>query len=130
MNWLAFFFALELGVVPHAGVLMYEPDERSVIEGAFYTELEAEVLIFNTLFAGGGVRTYVTTSGDDYTFAPNATVYDFGAGLRFRDTIELGFRYRCFHPTFPYLPILMQELKGMEGSYNEIYIRIQGSTKR
>lgn len=127
MDWLALFFALELGIVPQAGVLMYEPEEAFFIEGAFYTELEAEVLIFNTLFAGGGVRTYVTPGGSGYTFAPNTTVYDFGTGLRFKDTLELGWRHRCFHPTIAYLPIFGQEVKGMEGSYDEVYLRVSGN---
>ena len=129
MNWLALFFALELGIVPQAGVLMYEPEKSFFMEGAFYTELEAEVLLFDILFAGGGVRTYVTPGNGSYTFSPNTTVYDFKVGMRFKDTLELGWRHRCFHPTIAYLPIFEQEIKGMEGSYDEIYIRIQGRTK-
>jgi len=131
MNWIALFFALELGIVPQAGVLMYEPEERFAMEGAFYTELEAEVLVFNTLFAGGGVRTYVTPgSSVVWSFAPNTTVYDFGAGLRFKDTLELGWRHRCFHPTIAYLPLFEQEVRGMEGAYDEIYIRVQVRTSK
>ena len=129
MNWLTLFFALELGLVPQAGVLMYEPEEAFFMEGAFYTELEAEVLVFNTLFVGGGIRTYITSGHTGFTFSPNSTIYDFGTGIRFKDTLELGWRDRCFHPTIAYLPIFKQEIKGMEGSYDEIYIRIQGSTK-
>ena len=139
MNWIALFFALELGLVPQAGVLMYEPVEKFNVEWAFYTELEAEILVFNMLFAGGGVRTYITPGSSDYTFAPNTTVYDFGAGLRFKDTdfpvlliqsLELGWRHRCFHPTIAYLPIFEQEIKGMEGSYDEVYIRVQARTSK
>ncbi len=130
MNWLVFMFALEFGLVPQAGVLMYEPEEVLFMEGALYTELEAEVLLFNVLFAGGGVRTYIMPSDKNYTFSPNTTVYDFGAGLRLKkDTLEIGWRHRCFHPTIPYLPIFGQEIKGMEGSYDEIYFRIEGRTK-
>ena len=134
MNWIVLLFALELGIVPQAGVLMYEPVERFAMEGAFYTELEAEVLIFDMLFAGGGVRTYIVPGRGDFTFSPNTTVYDFGIGLRFRDIndslLELGWRHRCFHPTIAYLPIFGQEIKGMEGSYDELYIRVQGRTSK
>ena len=44
MTWVVFLFALELGIVPQAEVLMYEPVETFFMEGAFYTELEAEIL--------------------------------------------------------------------------------------
>lgn len=126
MNWLVFFFALELGIVPQAGVLIYKPEESFArIDGAIYTELEAKVLIFNTLFVGGGVRTYITP-GNSYAFSPNTTVYDFNTGLRFKDIVEIGWRHRCFHPTFSYMSGFEQELEGMEGSYDEIYLRIKG----
>jgi len=139
MNWIALFFALELGLVPQAGVLMYEPVETFDVEWAFYTELQAEILVFNMLFVGGGVKTYVTPGNSGYTFAPNTSVYDFGTGLRFKDTdfpvlliqsLELGWRHRCFHPTIAYLPIFGQEIKGMEGSYDEVYIRVQVRTSK
>jgi len=134
MNWIVLLFALELGIVPQAGVRMYEPEEIFTAAGAFYTELEAEVLVFDTLFAGGGVRTYIIPGGSGYTFTPNTTVYDFGIGLRFKDIndslLELGWRHRCFHPTIAYLPIFEQEIKGMEGSYDEVYIRVQGRTSK
>ena len=126
MNWLALFFALELGIVPQAGVLMYEPEEAFFMEGAFYTELEAEVLLFDVLFVGGGVRSYITPGHTGFTFSPNSTIYDFGAGVRFKDTLELGWRHRCFHPTIAYWPIFEQEIKGMEGSYDEVYLKIKG----
>jgi len=133
MNWLTLFFALELGLVPQVGVLMYEPIETFYLEGAFYTRLETELLIFNMLFVGGGVRTYIIPSNNGYTFTPNTTVYDFKTGLRFKDIndsiLELGWRHRCFHPTIAYLPLFEQEIKGMEGSYDKVYIRIQGRTK-
>lgn len=129
MNWLTLFFALELGLVPQAGVLMYEPVEALFMKGVLYTELEAEVLLFDVIFAKGGVRTYVVPNRDDYGFSPNSTIYDFGAGLRFKNMLELGWRHRCFHPTIAYLPIFEQEIKGMEGSYDEVYLRMQVSTK-
>jgi len=130
MNWLVFFFALELGIVPQAGVLMYEPYEAFEMKGALYTELEAEVLMFNVLFVNGGVRTYVTPNNNDFNFSPNSTVYDFGAGLRFKDTIELGWRHCSFYPIFPYLPVYEHQMKGMEGAYDEIYLRIEGKTRK
>jgi len=130
MSWLALFFALELGLVPQAGVLMYEPEEVFKIEGTLYTQLEAEVLILNTLFIGGGVRTYVTPGNGEFNFSPNNSVYDFGVGFRFKDTVELGWRHRCFHPSFPYLSFNDRELSGVEGSYDEVYVRFSSEMRR
>jgi len=129
MNWIALFFALELGVAPNIGVLQYEPADFIVSEWQIgYTQMEAEVEFFGLLFAGGGVRTYITP-GSGWTFAPNTTVYDFGAGLR-RGPLEVGWRHRCFHPTFPYQPVFEQQFSGLEGSYDEVYIRLEGKVGR
>ena len=130
MNWLALFFALELGLVPQAGVLMYEPMETFFMEEVLYTQLEAEVLIFNTLFVGGGLRTYVTAGHTGFTFSPNNTVYDFRTGLRLGDNVEVGWWHRCFHPSFPYLSFDNCELSGVEGAYDEVYVRLSSGLRR
>ena len=128
MNWLALIFSLELGLAPQVGVLQYEPwqwDHKAWQIG--YTELQAEVELFNLLFAGGGVRTYITPAGG-LNFSPNSTIYDFRAGLR-RGPVEIGWRHRCFHPTIAYLPVLDINVTGLEGGYDEIYFRIQARSK-
>lgn len=122
MDWLVFLFALELGWSPQLGVLQYEPYQAVYAEDIMYTELQAELEFFGFLFAGGGVKTYITPSGK-FNFAPNTTIYDFKAGLRL-SIFEVGWRHRCFHPTFPYQPIFNQELTGLEGGYDEVYLRI------
>lgn len=66
-----------------------------------------------------------TPGSSGWTFAPNTTVYDFRAGLR-RGPVELGWRHRCFHPTLPYLPLRDQQITGLEGSFDEIYLRLSG----
>ena len=129
MNWLTLFFAFELGFVPQAGILMYQPEKVFIIEGALYTELEAELLILNTFFIGGGVRTYITP-GNQYTFSPNNSVYDFHVGLRLGKLFEVGLTHRCFHPSFPYLSFNNYELSGVEGSYDEIYIRFSNKINK
>ena len=125
MTWLALFFAFEMGVVPQVGIIAYpEPFEHDVIEwGVLYTQLEMEALLFGHVFLGGSVRTYVLpTEGID--FSPRSSVYDFHAGLRWR-MLEAGWRHRCFHPMMPYLPVLDVELHGVEGGYDELYVRIE-----
>jgi len=125
MTWLSLFFALELGLAPEIGVLQYQPPQAVISKYEIgYTLLEAEVLLFDLLFAGGGVRTYITP-GNGWTFAPNSTIYDFRAGLR-RGPVELGWRHRCWHPTLPYLPLRDQHITGLEGSFDELYIRFEG----
>ena len=129
MNWIALFFALELGIAPNIGVLQYEPPAAAVSEWEIgYTQLEAEVLLFDLLFAGGGVRTYITPGSSGRTFAPNTTIYDFCAGMR-RGPVEVGYRHRCFHPTLPYLPLRDQHITGLEGSYDELYLRFETSIR-
>ena len=125
MNWLALIFALELGVAPNVGVLQYEPRSHDYSRWEIgYTELSAEVELFDLLFAGGGVRTYVTPA-EGLNFSPNTTVYDFRAGLR-RGPVEIGWRHRCFHPTIAYLPLMDVQMAGLEGGYDELYLRFSG----
>lgn len=126
MDWLVFLFALELGISPQIGVLQYEPLEVDTYEwGVAYTQLEAEVQLFDVLFAGGSVRTYILPADGWLSWSPNTTVYDWRCGLRWRFA-ELGWRHRCFHPTIPYQPILNQVVTGIEGAYDELYIRLEG----
>lgn len=129
MTWLTLFFALELGFIPQAGILMYEPSEAFTFGGAFYTELEAEIMLFDILFAGGGVRTYVTPGSNRFNFSPNNAIYDFRAGLRFGDNVEVCWWHRCFHPSFPYLSFNDHKLSGVEGSYDEVYVRFTNKRK-
>jgi len=122
MTWLLFLFALELGYTPNMGVLQYKPFEY-YDEPIFYTQLDCELLFFNHVFIGGGIRTYIVPSGSYFNYSPNTIVYDFKAGLRFK-YFEAGINHRCFHPTFPYLPFYQQRITGLEGAYDEVYIRI------
>lgn len=122
MTWLLFLFAMELGYTPNVGVLQYEP-LGIYTNTIFYTKLECEVILFKHIFIGGGVRTYVTPSDSYFNYSPNAVVYDFKVGLQFKG-FEAGLKHRCFHPTFPYYPFRKQKLTGLEGSYDELYIRL------
>lgn len=109
--------------MPHGAMVLYDPLVISDLAGTFYTDLDAEILLFNTLFIGGGVKTTVWKFTDsDWTFFPNKAVYSFSAGLR-RGPLELGFRHYCIHPVIPYFsdpdPI-------WEGAFDEVYLRIEG----
>lgn len=129
MSWLAFIFALELGIAPNIDVLQYQPAALVTSEWEIgYTQLEAEIQLFDLLFAGGGVRTYIIPGSSGHSFSPNTTIYDFSTGFR-RGPLEIGLRHRCFHPTVPYLPVFGQKITGLEGSYDEIYVRLEGKIR-
>lgn len=124
MTWLALAFALELGLAPHIGLIQYVPREAVSHDWEIgYTELSVEAEIFGIFFAGGGVRTYIIPFAWD-NWIPNTTVYDWCLGVRW-EFLEAGWRRRCFHPTVPYLPLFEREITGLEGSYDELYLRLE-----
>lgn len=126
MTWLALLFAFEVGMTPQVGMLAYnETISADAIEyGIYYTQLEAEMQFWQLLFIGGAVRTYIVPGNSDYTFSPRYSSYDFTAGLRYK-MLELGWRHRCFHPMMPYMPILDVDVRGIEGWYDELYLRVE-----
>ncbi len=98
-------------------------DEYYPVEYTAYAELEAEVVLFNMLFAGGGVRTSVWQLEDTgYALWPHKAVYQFNAGLRI-GVVEMGWRHYCMHPVIPYFK-LAKPLPIWEGAYDEVYLRI------
>jgi len=139
MNWLAFIFALEAGIVPQNGFVMYQREAQVFYyEGSyyypmdvaledsgpiFYTDLQAEVELFGFAFAGGGVRVQMQQDGD-WNFAPEALFYEFRAGLRWKG-IELHYLHACRHPQMLYA-FYYQPVAGWEGAYDEIGIKISG----
>ena len=125
MTWLTLFFALEIGVTPQVGLVSYtEPIEYDNLDwGVFYTELDAEVQLFRYLFAGGTMRTYMVPS-EGINFSPRYNVYDLRAELRWQ-VLEAGWRHRCFHPMITYQPLLDVEIQGIEGGYDEVYLRVE-----
>jgi len=127
MTWLTFIFALELGFLPKGDLVMYDSWLFDVcpISYSAYTDMEAEVVILDTFFAGGGVRTSIwqlTTDNGDFSFFPHKAVYSFFAGARYR-TFEIGFRHFCIHPVVPYFPITWPN-PIWEAAYEELYLRI------
>lgn len=127
MSWLALAFALELGVLPMNGWVMYDPPALVFEAPEFYQQLEARAILWDHLFAGGKVRIY-DWMREDGGFWPSQGAFTFEAGLSFRG-LELGFRHYCTHPILPYLEYVPAGVK-WEGAYQEIYLRLGGSTKR
>lgn len=139
MNWLALAFALELGIVPSGNFMMYEREpqvfeydgeyyypvsvQQVDIAPIVYTQLDAEVMLFGFLFAGGGVRVQTRYHEDAWSFAPQATFYEFTGGAVF-GPVRLQYRHCCFHPQMTYM-YNYRPAGGWEGSYDEISLRLE-----
>ncbi len=129
MLWLTLLFAFEAGVVGNNAWYLYEAHEWFEPDRVgYYTlvELEAQA---GWVFAGGSVRTDMQPNSVG-NYNPHWATYDFSAGIRFRE-VEIGYRHRCTHPIQTYLTN-QQLLRSpvLEGSYDEIYVRIAADHKR
>jgi len=123
MNWIAFLFALELGIMPNGTLETFTPGPATSqdLDGDFYVLFEAEATLFDFLFIGGDVRTEVKNRTTDKSFSPHSAYYGFRAGIRL-EPIEVGFRHMCAHPV---VPGSIYVAKQWEGWYDEVYIRAE-----
>lgn len=125
MSWLTLFFALELGLLPNYGFVMYEPDATVIADNSLYTDFEASVEVYG-FYVGGGMRCYFWKDLDGYDFSPFQMTYRFDAGWR-NDRLNIGFRHYCMHPVVPWSSQMPE--KNWEGAYEELFIRFEGSTR-
>ena len=126
MNWLALFFALELGFLPKGYIETYSNDrmpQAIELQGAGYVDFEAEVGLFKYGFIGGSTKIYINKYSDNYTFSPLTAEFDFNLGIRI-DPLEVGFRHYCMHPIVPWI-YYARVSPQWEGSYEEIYLRLE-----
>jgi hypothetical protein len=128
MDWLVLVFALELGILPNNAWRIYDPPARVIEEPEFYQQLEARAILWDHVFAGGKMRIYDWMNAGSFGFWPNRGAFTFETGLTFR-SLELGFRHYCTHPILPYLEYNPAAVE-WEGGYEEIYLRLEGSTRR
>jgi hypothetical protein len=127
MNWLALFFALELGIIPQGYLQTYYNETLSNYElsGNGYIMLETEAQLLGFVFIGGNVKTYINKYTANTSFSPVNAEYAVKVGMRF-DFIELGFRHYCTHPVVPWL-YHRNVSPQWEGAYDEIYLRLEVS---
>ena len=125
MNWIALFFAIELGFAPSYANLNVVPlnAELDVTENIGYVLFDAEVVVWDKLFIGGATKTYVQTTKDIFNFHPFESDYLLNTGLRFGQ-LEIGYKHFCLHPTRP-LEIVYQYSQSTDVSYKEFYIRME-----
>lgn len=131
MNWIMLLFYLEVGFLPNNSWLAYdiETTQYEIFMQecpSLYSELNAEIELADVLFVGGAVRTdmWPTTL---VSHNPYWVTFDFNAGFRVKG-LELGFRHTCTHPIEIYSALAMSREPLLEGAYEEIYLRIKGSS--
>lgn len=125
MTWLTFWAALELGFLPRGTMLMYQPSvEYRDLAGQYYSQLEAEVVVLDHIFAGGEMKVFVFDQEREESFAVTQAWYGFRAGLRF-PPLEAGWRHACTHPVMPYMPLDPGGPVLWEGAYDELYVRFE-----
>ena len=112
MQWLFLFFALECGFLPK------QPD-AFLHDAAFYTQFEADVMIFNLIFIGGSTRCVFSPVAGSYQFRPQIMQYQFEVGVRY-GPLEVGARHECDH---------RREFMGQLGGYEEYYFRITNAPR-
>jgi len=125
MNWLVFVFALETGMLPNYGFVMYEPDFQAVFaKHSFYTYMEASVETYG-FYVGGAMRCYFWKTTNGYDFSPYQMTFRFDAGWR-NKWLEIGFRHYCMHPVMPWITNYDTPQQNWEGSYEKIFVRFEG----
>jgi len=125
MTWLAFLFALELGLVPSEVHAAYWPGGTEYSRSAaMYGLLETEIAAWETLFIRSAVTTYMCKSSGIY-FRPSGIDFDFSAGI-YLGPVTIAYAHRCRHPLMTVYPV--------PGSWGQagvdrVYIRIEGEKR-
>ena len=130
MNWIALLFALELGIMPMGYLETYErvlPVQHN-LDGAYYVDMQADVLLYDLFFIGGRTKTYMRKRIDVLSFWPTTAEFEFNAGIR-AGILEIGFRHYCMHPIVPWLYHGGGAMQ-WEGGYEELYIRLESKEFR
>jgi len=125
MTWLILLFALEIGMRPAGEVVRYADPGYvpEVYNAVVYTDLEAEVVAWDTVFVGGMVYTEAAPYAWN-NYAPFWTVYGFNAGAR-RGIFEIGWRHYCSHGVTVAGWLPRNAWPEMNGGFNQVYIRLE-----
>lgn len=127
MNWLAIWFALQIGLSPDSGIITYRPPILRSFENVISTQFEVELRAFDSLFLGGSVRTEITKLNDSTTFTPTLSGYSTWGGVRIGG-FEAGGIWTCEHPTAPYYS-LRHPVINWDGWWWELYVKVSGEIK-
>ncbi len=123
-------FALEVGVVPMNLLVNYDGTvyDQNTFDPGLYTQLDARIVFMDLFWIGGYTKAYTMIRDDAVGFIPYQLLFSFDMGLRY-ENFTLGFRHFCFHPmkTYTYRQQEWESFPtmGTEGSYEEIFLRIE-----
>ena len=124
MEWLALFFAFELGYQPQAMFVSYDPPSFVNGSGQFYQTFEVKARMWDFLEVGGAVRVQDWLSRGTIGFWPNQLDSQIFADVYY-GPLTIGWRHNCIHPVVPYQPTF-GEKPSWDGAYDEVYLRIGG----
>lgn len=112
--------------MPYGDYLLYDPPSYADYSGTAYVAMEARVWLWDTVFVGGGMKSYFWWHDGKYSFWPCVLDSGFEVGVAWK-MLEAGFRHQCAHPVLPYLlPYSYEPDWNYEGNYLEIYLRLEG----
>jgi len=124
MHWIVFIFVLELGIAPMYSSLNVVSQEtyENVTQNIGYVQFEVEATLWDFIFIGGAIKTYVQETTIPFNYHPFEDNYIFNSGFRF-DVFEIGWRHLCLHPVRPYIDYY-QPQQDSNGFYDEFYLKI------
>lgn len=121
MSPLVLVAALEVGLLPNYGLVMYEPPAYVYAELPLYMQLEASVELHG-FYVGGAVTVYMWKVKGGRTFSPYQLSSRFDAGWR-NDWLTIGFRHLCEHPVIPHFNAGQAF---WERAYEQLFVRVEG----
>lgn len=133
MTWLAFAFALQVGMIPQGSFTMIYYDLKPAYDVQFaqntsaaiyFTDLRAELIFFEpfSLFMGGETR--IQMGPWPGGFNPQSIFYQFNAGIRYKG-LELYYLHACRHPQMANA-YMYNVISGWDSAYDEIGIKFSG----
>ena len=125
---LDFEYEFEVGWIPQNGWILYNPTQSDIYSTVnLYTNFEAELLFFDLIFVGGGMRNtfFYAGEGNSIDFSPYEMYFNFTLGLK-TENFEIGYRHMCAHPLIAYAHPEQLSNRIIEGSYDELYIKFKG----
>ena len=125
---LAMLYALEFGAVVNPGWVQYQVYQPAPDAEVYYTEFNAELILVDVFFLNTTLRTDITPEALT-SWKPFWVTYDIAVGARL-GLVEVGFRHYCTHPIQTYTTSYGLQTPTIEGSFEELYIRIGTLNRR
>jgi hypothetical protein len=123
MQWIVFVLAFQLGYLPGAGFVSYDPPSFVDGSGQLYQEAEIKAVLWKTVEVGGSMRVYDWKVYGQMNFLPSQLDSVFFVNI-ILPPWKLGWIHECDHPIVPY-----QAAYGMkplwDGWRDEVYARIE-----